>query len=313
MAKAKSETENKQSKKNNKIVQEDNNKCFVVTPIGDVTSEIRRATEGLLSAVIEPVLDELGLEPIVAHKISESGSITRQVIEHLLQDKLVIANLTGLNPNVMYEVATRHATGLPCVLLTERETRLPFDISDERTIFYENDMLGVITLREELKIAVKSALDETEPDNPIYRVSKAKVIKESTETSNTEEYILGRLDRIENSIERISLRSSPTLLESVKERNIISNRQYVFFKTEELLNDDNFDTINKIIFDWSSSNNISILTIQKNIRKDEFRIKSLNAKIIKENVSELIDKLSKANINIKEIRYPTGDIEVFLK
>ena len=179
-------------------------KCFVVTPIGSPDSSTRRAAQGLLDAAIKPALSELGYEVFVAHEISSPGSITKQVLQHLLEDELVIANLTELNPNVMYELAVRHAKRLPVVSLAEEGTDLPFDISDERTIFYKNDMSGVEVLKPALIETVKIAAKEKHPDNPIYRATKSLIIRESTETKDTDRYILDRLDSIETVLSRIS-------------------------------------------------------------------------------------------------------------
>lgn len=183
--------------------------CFVITPIGTEKSEVRRKTDGLIKSVFEPVLVDLNFKCIVAHEIAESGSITRQVIEHLLNDELVIANLTGLNPNVMYELAVRHAKRLPVIVVAENHTNLPFDIATERTLFFNNDMAGVEELKPKLLNAIEKSLKDNNSDNPIYRALEKQAVLQSVEKpSNLESYLISKLDDLTNKIDSMSHQNS---------------------------------------------------------------------------------------------------------
>lgn len=187
--------------------------CFVITPIGGGDTPTRRAADGLISSVIKPIMADLEYEVHVAHEISITGSISRQVIEHILTADLVIANLSELNPNVMYELAVRHCTQLPVVALAVEGTRLPFDISDERTVFYTNDMRGVVELVPALRAAIDAVVQRGETDNPVSRVLKNRVLIDSLDQGDAKTILIDRLDNIESLLRdvvssRASLRPS---------------------------------------------------------------------------------------------------------
>lgn len=157
--------------------------CFIITPIGDVGSDINRHINGVIKSVIRPILkDEFDFGEVrAAHEIDELGSINNQIIDCIMNDDLVIANLTGNNPNVMYELCLRHATAKPVIHICENGTRLPFDIKGERTVFYSNDMMGCEELKENLRRVI-GLIDYGKEymDNPIYTaININKVIKDS--------------------------------------------------------------------------------------------------------------------------------------
>ena len=181
--------------------EQEEKKCFIITPIGDSNSVTFRKAKGVIESVIRPVLQKNGFNDIkAAYEINISRMITTQIINRIIDDDLVIVNLTGNNPNVMYEMCLRHVVAKPIIHICENGTILPFDIKDSRTIFYENDMLGVSELKESLKrflVEIDYRVDYS--DNPIYTAYKfGNLLKMSigTEQETEIKLLLDILDSI---------------------------------------------------------------------------------------------------------------------
>lgn len=147
--------------------------CFYITPIGEEGSEQRKHSDLFLGSIVEPAVQQFGLQVVRADAIDKPGMITRQIIEYILRSRLVIVDMSFHNPNVFYELALRHATRLPIVQVMRAGDRLPFDVHQMRTIIIDNrDIYALVpkieTYRSEIASQVRSALAaEREVDTPI--------------------------------------------------------------------------------------------------------------------------------------------------
>jgi hypothetical protein len=176
-------------------------KCFVISPIGEEGTEIRRRSDQVLKHIIKPVAKECGYDTVRADEISEPGIITSQIIEKLLQDDLVIADLTGMNPNVYYELAVRHAVRKPVVQIVHYDQEIPFDVSQTRTIRFDYQNLdSVASCKEQLSKQIKTVeKDPSKVDSPISVTVDLQALSRSdnpVEKSNAE--ILSMLQELKS-------------------------------------------------------------------------------------------------------------------
>lgn len=147
--------------------------CFYVTPIGDEGSEFRKHSDLFLSHIVEPALEQFKLKVVRADQIGKPGIISRQIFDYLVKSRLVIADLSFHNPNVFYELAVRHMLKRPVVQISRISDKIPFDISQMRTVLIDNtDIYSLLPKLElyksEIATQARRALEESEQsDNPI--------------------------------------------------------------------------------------------------------------------------------------------------
>lgn len=148
-----------------KIKQTMSSKAFVIGPIGDKDAEdgsdARIAYEEgiqIFEEVIVPACNAFAVEAIRADMITRGGEIPEQIFRHLRDSPIVIADLTGANPNVMYELGLRHTTGRVTIQIGEKG-RLPFDVAAIRTIIFKRTDAGLVQARKELAKSLAANLD----------------------------------------------------------------------------------------------------------------------------------------------------------
>ncbi len=144
--------------------------CFVISPIGSDESETRRRSDLVLKHVIRPATEECGYRTVRADELDDPGVITSQVIQRIIEDEMVVADLTERNPNVFYELALRHAIRKPLIQLIEKGESIPFDVAGMRTISVDHRNLESADLaRKEIVRQIRSAEGKTpeEIESPI--------------------------------------------------------------------------------------------------------------------------------------------------
>lgn len=151
--------------------------CFVIAPIGEHGSDTRRRANNVLRHVIEPAINGLGLLAVRADQLAEPGSINRQILKHVLTARATVADLTDANPNVYYELAVRHSAGLPVVLIARLDTRLPFDLQTQRTVFFDDrDLSSAAQATEGIRRHLVHALQSQDQGSPVLEVADLEIL-----------------------------------------------------------------------------------------------------------------------------------------
>src|SRR5436853_2352500 len=146
-------------------------------PFGTKTDKAGRVTnfDAVYQKVIAPAVVAAGLEPVRADEEKIGGTIHKPMFERLMLCHYAVADITGANPNVFYELGIRHALRpRSTVILFVEGTVIPFDIALVRGISYRTDGRGepveiegpIASIAEQLQAARGNPHD----DSPVFQL-----------------------------------------------------------------------------------------------------------------------------------------------
>jgi hypothetical protein len=151
--------------------------CFVLMPFGRKIDAAGRVTnfDSVFQKIIAPAVEQAGLEPIRADEEKIGGTIHKPMFERLMLCHYAVADITGANPNVFYELGIRHALRPASTAIVFLEgTVIPFDIALVRGISYKTDGAGEPVDSERAIAAIAAHLTaarhEPHDDSPIFQL-----------------------------------------------------------------------------------------------------------------------------------------------
>ncbi len=195
-------------------------RCFVVMGYGvrnDLSSGRQINLDRVYHELIKPVVVGCGYECIRGDEVLDSGLIDESMYYGILESDLVIADISTLNPNAIYELGVRHGVRrFRTIIMMETGDKFFFDLNHNRTLTYtyhrkkESFNKEVVTVRDRLEKIIKAIELEEQVDSPLYhfvndlqepqRVAAGSLkgkalkpiferIKEATELRRKEKYV----------------------------------------------------------------------------------------------------------------------------
>lgn len=128
--------------------------CFVMMPFGQWMDSYYRE-------IYVPAIREAGMEAVRADELFSTGSVIEQIWEQISRAKVLLADLTGKNANVFYELGLAHAANKPVVFTTGQLEDVPFDLRHLRVAVYDiRDPAWGEKLKTTLSVYLKAAKAE---------------------------------------------------------------------------------------------------------------------------------------------------------
>lgn len=126
--------------------------CFVIMPFGGWGDDY-------YGTIYIPAIEAAGMEAHRADDLFRPSTIVNDIWAYTKKAKILLADLTGKNPNVFYELGLAHALAKPVILVAESMEEIPFDLRALRVITYDkNDPEWGKILRDKLEASIKEVL-----------------------------------------------------------------------------------------------------------------------------------------------------------
>lgn len=128
--------------------------CFVIMPFGNPFNDIYKD-------VLTPAIQNAGYNPVRGDSVYSVRPVIEDIFYGIRSSSVLVADVTGKNPNVNYELGIAHALNKPTVIISQSVDDIPFDYRHLRAIVYDtHSVTWVVQLTDKITNTLKSVKNE---------------------------------------------------------------------------------------------------------------------------------------------------------
>ncbi len=180
-------------------------RCGIIMPIS--------AIEGYTEAhwidvrnILFDAIEEAGFEANLVSDADDVGIIQKRIVQNIYENPIVICDVSGKNPNVMFELGMRLAFDKPTIIIKDNITAYSFDTAPIEHLQYPRDLRfnRIVEFKEDLidkiKGTLKRASEDPEYTTFLKHFGNFTIAKIDTKEVQSTEYILDELKGIQKTI-----------------------------------------------------------------------------------------------------------------
>ena len=198
--------------------------CGIIMPISAIDGCEETHWQDVLQIISDAVKDAQ-FEANIVSSADEAGTIHKRIVQNLYDNPIVICDVSGRNPNVMFELGMRLAFDKPTIIVKDDRTPYSFDTSVIEHLEYPRDLRfsKIVDFKRRLKEKITATHERWTSDKGyttfLKHFGEFKVAELDQKEVSGQEFIIGKLNDLDQSIRRIEMRSYPNRINSLESFN----------------------------------------------------------------------------------------------
>ena len=186
--------------------------CGIIMPLSPIDGCTASHWDDVQSIIKESVgsIQSVAFSVRMVSDADEVGVIQKRIVQNIFLSDVVVCDVSGRNPNVMFELGMRLAFDRPAVIIKDDKTPYSFDTSLIEHLTYPRDLRygTMVAFRKQLAEKVLSTYQKSKSDPEhstfLKNFGTFKIASLHTEEVKSDEILLTALEQVQSQMNRLN-------------------------------------------------------------------------------------------------------------